>query len=251
MRHEWACRALMPFAFCLMPLLACKPAPKQTAKPGTAGPQVAATVVSIRTTAGEQVTNHEIVIANGRARSTAEQDVWRLYDTKADTVTFVDDLEKTIRVEPLKSILDKRHTTLAAAIPSHFPRAKLTRGATKPLLGINARAHVIEAGAYRRELWIAEHRAIPDDLFTMMLASDTPSSPLAPMMRDADAELLRAKGFPLLDRSEVPLGKGKSVVERAVTGIASRQVPEAMLAIPRDYRDVTPKPAPAKPAAPR
>lgn len=227
--------------------VACKPTPQQTAKPGApGGPQVAATVISIRTTVGEKATKHEIVIAGGRARSMNEQDIWRLYDTKAGTVTFVDDIEKTIRVEPLRSMLDKRRATMAAAIPAHFPRAKLTRGTTKPLLGVNAQQHLIEAGAYNRELWLAEHRAIPDNLFTLMLASDAPSSPLAPMMRDVDAVLLQAKGFPLADRSEVPLGKGTSVVERTVTGIASRQVPEAMLQIPRDYRDVTPKPASTK-----
>ena len=132
---------------------------------------------------------------------------------------------------------------MAAALPSHFPRAKLSRGATKQLVGVNAQQHLIESGAYRRELWLGQHRAIPDELFAMMLASDPPSSPLAPMMRDVDAALLSAKGFPLADRSEVPLGKGRSsVVERTVTGIAARQVPESMLAVPRDYRDVTPKP---------
>jgi hypothetical protein len=178
MRHEWRFRALMPFVFCLVPLLACKPAARQTEKPGDAGgPKTGATVISIRTTAGEKATNHEIVIANGRARSMNEQDLWRLYDTQADTVTFVDDIEQTVRVEPLRSMLDRRRATMAAAIPAHYPRARLTRGATKQLLGVNAQQHVIEAGAYRRELWLARHRAIPDDLFTLMLASDAPSSP--------------------------------------------------------------------------
>lgn len=251
MRHERGFRLLMPLVVCLMPFVACKQAPKQTTGPG-AGPQSAATVVSIRTTIGGKTTNNEIVIANGRARSTNEQDVWRLYDTKADTITFVDDIEKTIRVEPLKSLLQKRQKTMAAALPAHFRHAKLARGSTKQLLGRNAQQHVIELGAYRRELWIATHPAIPDDLFAMMLASDAPSSPLAPMMRGVDEELLRAKGFPLADRAEVPLGNGTNVVERTVTNIATRQVPVAMLSVPSGYRDVTPKPPPTKTkAAPR
>ena len=231
--------------------VACKQPPKQTAQPG-AGPQVAATVIAVRTTAGEQATNHEIVIVNGRARSTGEHEVWRLYDTKADTVTFVDDIEKTYRTEPLASLLQKRRQVLAAALPSHYAAAKLIHGDSKPILGRNAQQHVIQAGAYRRELWIGTHPAIPDELYSMMLASDTPSTPLAPMMRRVDEELLRVKGFPLVDRSEVPLAKSTNVIERTVTGIASRQVPEAMLAIPREYRDVTPKPASTKTkAAPR
>lgn len=231
-------RLLLVLTLCI----ACKPAPKQTATPA-AVPRQNATVVTIRTTAGKQVTNHEIVIANGRARNTGEHEVWRLYDTKADTVTFVDDVDKTYRIEPLASIVKKRHTTMAAAIPAHFPHAKLTRGGSKTILGVNAQQQTIEAGAYRRELWIGEHPAIPDDLFAMMVASDAPSSPLAPMMRVVDEELLRAKGFPLVDRSELPLGNAAHVVERTVLSVVSRPVPQSLFAIPKDYKDVTPKPA--------
>lgn len=225
--------------------LACKPAPKQPAKPG-AGPQLAATVLTVRTAVGDEIRNYEIVIADGRARSTGEQDVWRLFDTKANTVTFVDDIDRTIRTESLESLLNRRRATLAAAIPSHYPRAKLTHGPRKPLLGVSAQQAVIEVGAFRRELWIAQHPLIPDGLFAMMLASDAPASPLAPIMRRVDEELLRMRGFPFADRAEVPFGKSKSVVDRAVAGITRRQVPEAMLTIPRDYRDITPKPAAAK-----
>ena len=224
---------------------ACKPAPKQPAKPG-AGPQQAATVLTIRTTSGEVVKNHEIVIANGRARSTGEQDIWRLFDTKARTVTFVDDIEQTVRTESLDTLINRRRAMLATAIPSNYPRAKLTHGPRKNLLGVSAQQSVIEIGSYRRELWIAEHPSIPDELFAMMLASDAPASPLAPIMQRVDEELLRVRGFPIADKAEVAFGKGKMVVDRAVAGIAPRQVPEAMLTVPRDYRDVTPKPAPAK-----
>ena len=233
---------LLVFALCV----ACKPAPKQeAAKPGAAGPQFTATVLTIRTTAGEQTTNHELLIANGRARNTAQLDVWELYDTNAGTVTIVDDVAKTFRTEQLPALLSRRRATLAAAIPSHYPRATLTRGERKPLLGANAQQHVISIGGYRRELWIADHPSIPDELFAMMIASDTLSLPLAPIMRRVDEELLRVRGFPLVDRTELPYGETRHVIERTVTGIASRQVPEAMLTVPRDYKDVTPKPAPA------
>ena len=240
----------LPIALAILAILAaCKPEPKP-ARPG-AGPQVAATIVSIRATVDGKVTSHEVVIANGRARNTVEKDVWRLYDVKARTVTFVDDVDRTVRTEPFPSLAGKRQKTMAATLPAHFPRATLTRGATKTILGVPAQAHVIEAGAYRRELWLARHAAIPEDLFAMMVASDAASSPAAAMMRSVDAELLRAKGFPLVDRAEVPIGNTTTVVERTVAAIASRQVPEAMLAVPSGYRDLTPKPQPAKKAGAR
>lgn len=229
--------------------IACKQAPKQEARPGAAGPQRGATVISIRTTIGEKATNHEIVIADGRARATNEADLWRLFDTKRGTVTFVDDVEKTFRTEPLDKLVQSRRATLAASLPPHYPRATIKRGGTKPLLGVNATQHTIQVGAYRRELWLAQHRAVPDELFAMMHASDEPSSRrIMPMVRAVEEELLRAKGFPLADRTDLAYGKKTMVVERTVTGIGSRQVPQAMLSVPDGYRDVTPKPPAAKAA---
>lgn len=229
--------------------ISCKPAPQQpSAKKSAAGPQVRATVVTIRTTvAPDKSFDHTLVIAGDRARSTGEQDTWRLFDTKADTVTFVDDVEKTIRTEALASIVKTRGATLAAALPEHYPRAKLTRTSErKAFLGANARQVVIQSGAYRRELWLGEHPQIPRGLFAMMHASDAPSSPLAPMMRAVDEALVKERGFPLSDHTEVPLGNDKLIVERTVTGIVQREVPESVLALPKDYKDVTPRPKPAQ-----
>jgi hypothetical protein len=221
--------------------ISCKPAqqpPPQPAKPSAAGPQVRATVITIRTTAGERTIEHTLLIAGSRVRNTGEHDVWRLYDTKANTITFVDDVERTIRTEPLHAIAARRRTANAAAIPPQFPRARLVRtNQTKPLQGATARAAVIESGDYRRELWLAEHPSIPRGLFAMMHVSDTTVSPLAPMMGAVDQALAAERGFPLVDRSTL---KDKVVVERAVTGIAQRDVPQALFALPKGYKDTSP-----------
>ena len=248
-KYELPARSLL---LALLFLAACKPAAKQDAPAPGAVPQVAATVVTIRTTTapGNQVSNHELIIANGRARSLAELDVWRLFDTKAGTVTTVDDIEKTIRTEQLPSLLERRRAAMGGVIPSHYPRATLSRGERKPLLGVSAQQTVITIGAYRRELWLADHPSIPEELFAMMLASDVPASPLAPIMQRVDEELIRTRGFPLADKTELPFGDQKSVIERTVVGVTSRPVPETVLKVPRDYRDLTPKPPPAKTAAP-
>lgn len=220
--------------------ISCKPSqqPQQPAKPSAAGPQVRATVVSIRTAVGEKSHDHSLVIAGNRARFTGEQDRWRLYDTKANTVTFVDDVERTIRTEPFGTIVARRRTASAATISPQYPRARLVRtDETKALQGATARKAVIESGQYRRELWLAEHPAIPRGLFAMMHLSDTPSSPLAPMMGAVDQALAGERGFPLADRATV---NGKVLVESTVTAIAQREVPESVLALPKGYKDVTP-----------
>ena len=224
----------------------CNEAPKAPGKPGAA-PTIRATVVTIRTTTkpDDKTHQHTLVIANGLARHTGELDSWRLFDTKANTVTFVDDAAKTVRTESMQSILDKRRATLASVLPPHYPSARVSNGAQKTLQGVSAQQTLIEVGAFRRELWLGEHSSIPPGLFAMMHASETPSSPLAPMMRTTEDVLTQARGFPLVDRIELPYGKQRLVVERAVIGIAERDVDESTLALPRDYRDLTPKPAPA------
>jgi hypothetical protein len=223
----------------LLVCVTCKQPPPQ--KPAAAaGPQVNATVVTIRTTIqpDKKTYTHAIVIANGLARSTNELDQWRLFDTKAKSVTFVDDIAKTTRTESFESLMKKHRAALAEDLPAHYPRARVTRNAT----GL-----VIEVGNYRRELKLTEQRAIPNELFAMMVASDSASSPLAPMMRASDDALLRVLAFPLLDHSELPYGDKKLVVDRAVISVAQRSMPEAMLRAPSGYRDVTPKQAAATP----
>lgn len=221
--------------------LSCKPAQRQQpAKPAAAGPQVRATVVTIRTTIDAKTYHHAIVIAGDRARSTGEHDTWRIFDMKAKTVTFVDDIARTVKTEPLPAIINRRNATNAAALPPWFSRATFARtDERRPMHGANAQKVTIASGEYRRELWLAEHPSLPRDLFAMMHASETRPSPLAPMMRDVDRELLATRGFPLLDRTRVPLAKGELVVERAVVGISQREVPESMLAIPKGYEDQT------------
>jgi len=169
-----------------------------------------------------------------------EHDVWRLFDTKANTVTFVDDIEKTTRTESLKNIIAQRRAMTANPLPPHYPRVRLVRPGTKrSLQGVTAELMVIESGAYKRELWLGEPHTIPRGLFAMMYASDPPTLPLAPMMRSVDDALIAARDFPLADHAEVPFSKDKLIVDRTVVSIAVRDVPEALVAIPKGYRDVT------------
>lgn len=232
---------IIALLFCV----SCKEPAKPSARPA-AGPQMRATVVTIRTTneRAKSTREHMVVIAGDRARATNERDVWRLFDTKANTVTFVDDIDRTVRTEPLAAFLARRRKANAESIAPYFPRVAFRpMDESRAIAGANARRHVIESGGYRRELWLAEHPAIPRGLFAMMHASETPTSPLAPMMRAVDEALIATRGFPLLDRTEVPFADGKLVVERTVVSVVQRDVPEAMLAIPRGYKDLTPRPA--------
>jgi hypothetical protein len=223
----------------------CKPAPRQAAKPTAAGPQTRATVVTIRTTLepAKRTYTHTLVVIDGRARNTNELDTWRLYDAKARTVTFVDDVAKTYRTESFDQLLKSRRALTAASLPAYFPPARFaTTTESRTLQGVPARQSLIQMGAYRRELWIATHPSIPDELYALMHLSEPSPSPLAPMHRVVDEAVAKLRGYPLLDRAEIAYGKTKNVVERTVLSIAQQDVPQTVLTIPRDYKDTTPKP---------
>jgi hypothetical protein len=232
---------LLSIAVCI----GCQPdAPPPVAKKA-AGPTVRATIVTIRTTMKPEARTQTrtLVIAGDKARDTGEQEVWRLFDTKADTVTFVDEIERTVRTESLKAIIAQRRAITAKSLPPHYPRVRLVRPGTKrPMQGVTAELLVIESGAYKRELWLGEPQAIPPGLFAMMYASDPPTLPLAPMMRAVDDALITTRGFPLADHAEVPVSKDKLIVDRVVVSIAARDVPQTLVAIPKGYREIRPSP---------
>jgi hypothetical protein len=223
---------------------ACKESPAPAGK-AAAGPQVRATVVTVRTTAEpeKRAYLHAIVVAGDRVRVTNEHDQWRLFDVKQNTVTFVDDVARTVRTDSVQSLARLRRAANAKTLPAHYPRVDLKpTGERRIIQGVSAEQNVLEAGAWRRELWMAEHPALPPGLFAMMVASEPLTTPLAPMMRQADDALLASRGFPLLDTSVIAFGDQKMKIERTVTKVEEKDVAEALVTLPNGYRDLTPKP---------
>jgi hypothetical protein len=229
----------------LLAFIACKPAAPPAAKKAAPGPQTRATVVTIQTTIqpGNKTTSHTLVIAGGRARKSDELDSWRLFDLQNQRVTFVNDVEKTFRTVPLAQLEKDLRGTLNGPLPADLPRAQIaaTR-ATKPIQGVPAAQSVVKLGGYTRELWIGQHPLIPPRLYAMIVASEPPSSPLVPVMKNVDDALLQVNGFPLAEHSEFAYGKKKMTVDKVVTRIEQRDVPPGFLNVSGGYRDLT-KPA--------
>jgi hypothetical protein len=206
------------------------------------GPQVLATVVTIRTTfqPANRTTSSGIVIGDDAARATAEIGTWRLFDFRHDRVAFVDDYDKTYRYETIRSLVERRRDAADDAFIDKIPLAEFSKtGATRAILGLNATQSVVRLGAYQRELWFASHPQIPPGLFALMHASETPSAD-APMAKKVDEGLLAARGFPLLDHSELPFANRRIVIDRSVVSVERRNVPETLLQIPAGYREVKP-----------
>jgi hypothetical protein len=131
----------------------CKPQPKKPAAVSIAtAPQTRATVLTIETTIlpSNKKIVHSLTIANDRARSGDELDRWRLFDLKANTVTFVDEINKTYRTEPIASLVKQHRAALAAAIPAYIPREQVAAsgGNRHPLGRLHAHAVGRRASAH-------------------------------------------------------------------------------------------------------
>src|SRR5205085_11640535 len=103
-------------------------------------------------------------------------------------------------------------------LPDGMPRAQIaaTRAA-KTLAGVPATQSVVKLGGYTRELWIGQHPLIPPRLYAMIVASESPSSPLIPVLDRVGDTLLKVNGFPLAEHSELVYGKKKMTVDKQVT----------------------------------
>ena len=219
-------------------MLGCR-APAKQAPSAAAAPQVSATVITIQTTVEpeKKTFTHTIAIAGDRARSMGDTDQWRLFDLKANTVTFVDDITKTYRTEALQSLITQRQRVLAQPFLEGTPHATITEThETRAMQGTNATHWTIRVGAYTRDLWIGAPASVPPQLFAMMIASDPPTSKLAPMMKSVDAALLATRGFPLADHSELPYGNKKIVIDAQVVKIETQNVPASTFNVPADFK---------------
>jgi hypothetical protein len=221
-------------------LCACNKPPAQApSAPRKNEPAIHATVVTIQTTIqpANKTYTHTLVIAGDRARSSDEADQWRLFDFAQKRVTFVDDVAKTIRIQPFADAIAARRAAIARPVPDGLPRAQFAvTGAQKTLQGVAAKQSVIRLGAYQRELWIGSHPLIPRGLFAMLQASEPISSPLAGITRIADEALLEVQSFPLADHAELPYENKKVIIDNAVVKIEQRDVPAALLSVHGDYK---------------
>jgi hypothetical protein len=213
-------------------------------------PQIRATVLTIQTAlphAGRTLA-HEIVIADGRARSMNELDRWRLIDFRKNTVTFVDEIAKTYRTESIAAVVQHRREADIGRPPDHAPRVEIVpTGATKTLLGVIARQFIVTVGpqaatgteTYRHELWVGEPPSVPPNLYAVLKTSDEVVSPFAPMMRGVDEAIIALRGFPLAEHAELPYGNSKMVIDRVVARIVQKDVPQKWLNVPNGYTAIT------------
>ena len=204
------------------------------------GPQIPATVVTLRTTLqpANKATTTTIVIADDLARSTEEVGEWRLFDVKENRVAFVNDFAKTYRYESLESMRDRHDDASSEPLYEKIPRAEYAVTAERrDILGVPATKSIVKLGGYQRAIWFGSHPLIPPQLFSLMQASGAPG-PDAPVSKRLDDAFLSSRGFPLADHAELPYANTKIVVDRDVVSIERKNIAASLLDIPETYREV-------------
>jgi hypothetical protein len=249
--HLGSCAAIGLLMAPLLVAAGCEPRSPQQEQTG-AGPRIRATVLTIRATIRPQnkAFVYWLAIADDRARLGSEVDQWRLFDFQKQTVTFVDDLARTYRTVDMPSLVAAYRSSASTALPDGIPLAEyVATEQQRTICGITATLSIVRMGGYERELWMAEAKAIPPELFPLMLASQPSDSLLRGAMRDVAPALLQLRGFPLADRARLTYGNTQMSVDREVVRIEAKDVPASWLNIDRDYRETVARPV-APPTTP-
>jgi hypothetical protein len=208
-------------------------------------PRVRATTLVIHTNLlpERRALLHLVIWGEGKARLGNELDRWRLFDLQNNTVTFVDDIERTYQTETLASLLRKKRRLLRENLPESIPVAEFENTPHQQQFdSFHALLSTARLGGYQRSLWMSTDVPVPEQLFSLIAASDTLSTPYAPAMAQVVEGMLKLKGFPVIDRSDVTYGDQTHVVEKRLLRVEERMVPASWLQVPADYKDLTPKP---------
>ena len=146
--------------------------------------------------------------------------------TREALLTFVNDVARTYRTVSNEQLVKDRRGALDDPVPADLPRAQIAAtNVTKTLQGVPAAESVVKLGGYTHQLWIGQHPLIPPRLYAMIVASEPPSSPLVPVMKNVDEALMKVSGFPLAEHSELVFGNKKMIVDKQVVKIEQRDVP--------------------------
>jgi len=220
-------------------------APPASRQPAT----TLATVITLRsvTRPDARVRRHDLLIANGRVRSTDEVDRWRLFDVGAKTVTTVDDVARTFETRSLATILDEKTRQIETAPRVPAEATVHADEGVETIDGYPSRHVVVEMGPFERDLWITDALPIDPGFFALYSLAE----PLDPngirSMRSVLDALGKMRGFPAVDRIRLDMGDRTVEIETRVESVGRKAIPIDWLRIPADYRDLDVNAPPGEP----
>jgi hypothetical protein len=211
--------------------LACRePAPQQPPPP----PAVAATVLVYETVVAHEHRSYrwQVVTDGVRVRFGDEAERWRLIDTKARTIAFVDQSRRTTRIVPFDVALAARETLLAAPLPQGAPLAKVSEESAGLVNGRDALRVSVEAGGYKRTMIFSIAPILPPTASAMKWATDAIDAEYAGVIRDLMPAILSKQGTLLADRNEITYAGGAMAVETRLVSVTTSRLPKSLFDIP-------------------
>lgn len=179
---------------------------------------------------------YEVYEAGGLVRSTDELDRWRLLDVPNRRVTFVDEVAKTRRVMTLEQLRERKERLAQGPVPDWYPHATFARtGESKEIAGVTADQYVIQAGGFRREMWVSREPLLGDSYMALRFGSEDPGGPAPAALAKIQLELMKLEGFPLEDQLSLPMGEDVWGVQRRTQSIARGEIVRTMFEIPEEY----------------
>lgn len=234
-------------------IFGCRPGSDDQRTSTSSVPTLKGRVISIlwTQTGSENAIRHEVLSAGGLVRSTDEVDRWRLLDTRESKVIFVDDIARIRREMTLEELRERKQRLAEGPIPSWFPPPVIQKtGQTRRILEYETDQYVIQAGNYRRELWISRVPLMGTNYMALRFGSDEPGGPFPAALARVHLQLMNLEGFPLLDTITTPAGKTSWGVTKAAEAVQQTDIPRARLEVPDEYTASDAPPAQAAPSYP-
>jgi hypothetical protein len=207
-------------------------APEEVRVPNGAGVEAKVYSFRVRVEPQGRDTIDRIAVHSQRLRLPGERLRWRLVDLQEHTVTFVDEIARTVERRSFAEILDDLRES--ATRDEGVPVARVVAGGQEQILhGQSVELYVMTLGSgYTRRLWITREPFIHEDIFLLLLATNPPSNRNLPALRELIGLFDRIDGYPLLDESAMTLSEVEHTIERTLIAVADEIVPGAWFELP-------------------
>lgn len=195
-------------------------------------------VIRVRTTVPEQNRSfHDhIISAGGVVRPLGELDRWRLLDFENGRVTWVDSITRTTRTASLDELWSEKKRVASGNIPASYPTATVRRtGQTQIILGQPTEQFLIEAGGFRRELWITTRPLLGKTYMALRFGSEQTAGNNPAALARIQLALMQLEGFPMLDSITFQVGEETWGITREVEAITETELSRSQLEVPEDY----------------
>lgn len=162
-----------------------------------------------------------------------ETENWRLFDTKARTITFVDQTAGTATEVTFDGALAERTALLATAPAEGTPTASIVEGPGEPERGKATHRIHITVGSFTREILLSKDPLLPGEFFAMKAVTEPLDPRYASIMKDVLPALVRQNGTLLSETNVLEIeGGGTVTATTKLVSVTTVQMSRKAFAVP-------------------